>query len=305
MVKLIQTKCIKQALMLLTIVMTLSYQQVSYSTEAIDNVRGKLVEVLNDPNQRGWINVNSPVQPASNGDLVGAINSDSVSNFINSVNAAGALRTEVNFYGDSNEVQPYYNAAALARVDTMVILVELVDTMVELASMDLDVNLLNTDPGGAPQEGGGIERIFTGTVLLSAYNEIFNELVIFLEIFAIRGGHSLRLNDKTFRVDGCDSLFCSIYTLRRENQSQSIVDFSIEQLVGNPEVITLNDYLPVQRSWYDSLRSLNEAINSLRQSRAATQTVLPGNDPNAGQQQQQQQPVISEECQMAPSMPGC
>jgi hypothetical protein len=36
----------------------------------------------------------------------------------------------------------------------------------------------------------------------------------------------------------------------------------------------------------------------------ATETVLPGNDPNAGQQQQQE-PVISEECRMAPSLPGC
>ena len=50
--------------------------------------------------------------------------------------------------------------------------------------------------------------------------------------------------------------------------------------------------------------SVNETLNSLRQSRAGTQTVLPGNDPNAGQQQQQE-PVISEECRMAPSLPGC
>ena len=51
--------------------------------------------------------------------------------------------------------------------------------------------------------------------------------------------------------------------------------------------------------------NINAHLNSLRQSRAATETVLPGNDPNAGQQQQQQEPVISEECRMAPSMPGC
>ena len=49
----------------------------------------------------------------------------------------------------------------------------------------------------------------------------------------------------------------------------------------------------------------SELLNTLRQSRAATETVLPGNDPNTGQQQQQQQQQPSEECRMFPSLPGC
>ena len=53
-----------------------------------------------------------------------------------------------------------------------------------------------------------------------------------------------------------------------------------------------------------NLWDVNESLNSLRQSRAATQTVLPGNDPNP--YQAPKAPVISEECHlMAPSLPGC
>jgi hypothetical protein len=106
----------------------------------------------------------------------------------------------------------------------------------------------------------------------------------------------------------CSNLFCSLYTLRRENPDVSINEFVMTQMQINEFYDkAIGDPTPAVREMVNNFvigDNINAHLNSLRQSRAATETVLPGNDPNAGQQQQQE-PVISEECRMAPSMPGC
>ena len=113
----------------------------------------------------------------------------------------------------------------------------------------------------------------------------------------------------------CSNLFCSLYTLRLENPDVSINDFVTRQIQINEfyDASLLNNMLaPGERGTslrrrinfiITTQRVINLDLNSLRQSRAATETVLPGNDPNP--YQAPEAPEISDECRMAPSLPGC
>ena len=91
----------------------------------------------------------------------------------------------------------------------------------------------------------------------------------------------------------CSSLFCSLYTLRLENPDVSINEFVMRQMQINEFYdMAIGDPTPAIREmtdYFDIRDAINPNLNSLRQSRAATETVLPGNDPNAGQQQQQEE----------------
>jgi hypothetical protein len=223
-----------------------------------------------------------------------------------------------------SEVQ---SAATIVTVDAMALLVSLIDELIvlgETANMDSQ----REDVAGS-EAYNPIVATSVALGQIAVYSEVFEGFRGFIRsqfdntysagltdrngINAMRGAFDSRRDylsgDALQQTPECSSLFCSLYTMRLENPDESVDEFAMSQIVMNEifDAMIVDDPSRDTREYIDFFiegEAINENLNSLRQSRAGTQTVLPGNDPNAGQQQQQE-PVISEECRMAPSLPGC
>ena len=315
MVKLIQTKYIKHLLMLTAFAFLFSYQQnVKADTDGSLTAAIEIM-AMNDV-------------PASSMQAVGELDANAfglltfavagedtylLNNFIASQEAFSSVLRE-----DSEE--SFDAAATVMVVDTLSLLVSLIDELIVLGSTTpIDAN-------------NPIVSLAEGLGQIGAYAELFEEYQSFLrgglnQTFFLRGlsGTGPRntwemrkafksrhdyLGDRSFRqTSECSSLFCSLYTLRIEEPNIPIDLFVIRQMQVNEWYDTFDSYGALgSREERDFIRGanlwdVNESLNSLRQSRAATQTVLPGNDPNP--YQAPEVPVISEECRMAPSLPGC
>ena len=226
-------------------------------------------------------------------------------------------------------------AATVMAVDALSLLVSLVDELIVLGAttnMESRRAVVANDVHG---NNNPIVVQAAGLGQISAYSELFEWYRSFLRgnlnTTYVRIGRAnrdpLREMRRAFTSNSdylsgrallqtpeCSSLFCSLYTLRREYPDISINEFTFTQILRNERYEAFSGDNPGRDSRegvqdYILGDEINRHLNSLRQSRAATETVLPGNDPNAGQQEQQQQhqqqQQISDECPEAPSLPGC
>ena len=319
MVKLIQAKYIKQLFIFLVFALLFSYQQnVKADTDgsltaairimAMNGVSASSMQAVGelDANAFGLLTF-----------AVAREDTYLLNNFLASQEAFSSVLRE-------DSVESIDAAATVMVVDTLSLLVSLIDELIVLGrTTPIDAN-------------NPIVSLAAGLGQIGAYAELFEEYQSFLRngldlIFhqqdyrglsgtgprntrdmrkAFKSRHDY-LVDRSFRqTSECSSLFCSLYTLRIEEPNIPINLFVIRQMQVNEWYDTFDSYGTLgnreERDYIRGVnfRDVNETLNSLRQSRAATETVLPGNDPNAGQQQQQQQQV-SEECRMAPSLPQC
>ena len=336
MVKLVQAKYIKQLFIFLFFASLLSYQQNAKAENSRDVVIQIMVNtnldtnVINSAGSDAVLTENSLSRPVL-GLLAVAVSGEDNSlldnYFESNVAFNSVLQADTVTY--DSEVQ---SAATIVTVDAMALLVSLIDELIvlgETANMDSQ----REDVAGSE----AYNPIVAASVALgqiAVYSEVFEGFRGFIRsqldntysagltdrngINAMRGafdsGRDYLSGDALQQTPECSSLFCSLYTMRLENPDESVDEFVMSQILMNEIFdgnIVDNPSRDV-REYVDHFiegDAVNETLNSLRQSRAGTQTVLPGNDPNAGQQQQQQQqqqePVISEECRMAPSLPGC
>ena len=347
MVKLIQTKCIKQLFIFLFFAFLFSYQQ---NAEAkLTNRDSSLVAAI-----RIMTNNDIPISSIRLDDelnvnsfallsfAVGGEDETLIYNYTESQNALWSL-----LHGDEDTYEAQVGAAGtILVVDSLSLLVSLIDEFIVLedtgdmqAEREAISNRAGMDNFG-DDANNPIVAIARGLGQIAVYEELFEGYRGFINsrllpelINAMRGvfpsstdylsGGALQ------QTPECSSLFCSLYTLRRENPDVSINEFVISQ-IGINEFYdeSIGDPTPFIRQIINEFvirdtNRINAHLNSLRQSRAATETVLPGNDPNAGQQQQEQQqqqqqqeqqqqqqeqeqqPPVSEECQMVPSLPQC
>ena len=362
MVKIIQTKYIKQLFIFLVFASLLSYQQNANA--------GSADEVSKKNFKRSKTSISTVQQIMSNngipGDIVGGVGGDmsnpltsqvlavAVGNksrprcakcdsyYTNFRNSEVALYSILTTENENNDVS--YMATVMA-MDTLSLLVSLIDELIDIGNASVTPNethyveitvgwyeqkdvfdqllnyltnriqtgehgrvgMRNDDPDSYAKEKKPLETLKSA---FDSGNQDAKVASNFLD-----GGPLLQSKDE------CSDLFCSLYMQRIKNPDLPIHQFVVRELTLNEiysEAYGMVEYIraltnnnTAEEYWLLDLwnegndNRYKSAIYSLRQSRAATQTVLPGNDPNAGQQQQQQQPVISEECQMAPSMPGC
>ena len=368
MVKIIQTKYIKQLFIFLVFASLLSYQQNANA--------GSADEVSKKNFKRSKTSISTVQQIMSNngipGDIVGLVGGDmsnpltsqvlavAVGNksrpgcakcdsyYTNFRNSEVALYSILTTENENNDVS--YMATVMA-MDTLSLLVSLIDELIDIGNASVTPNethyveitvgwyeqkdvfdqLLNyltnriqTGEHGRvgmrnddPEDSYAKEKKPLET-LKSAFDSGNQDAKVASNF--LDGGPLLQSKDK------CSDLFCSLYMLRIENPDISIQQFVVRQLELNEiyaEDIKMVEFVKGWMGFYtkqqqqdylirlwrqEEQSNFHSVINSLRQSRAATQTVLPGIDPNAGQQQQQQQeqqPVIDPDCVFAPSLPQC
>ena len=318
MVKLIQAKYIKHLLMLTAFAFLFSYQQnVKADTDgsltaairimAMNGVSASSMQAVGelDANAFGLLTF-----------AVAREDTYLLNNFLASQEAFSSVLRE-------DSVESIDAAATVMVVDTLSLLVSLIDELIVLGrTTPIDAN-------------NPIVSLAAGLGQIGAYAELFEEYQSFLRggldlIFhqqdyrglsgtgprntrdmrkAFKSRHDY-LVDRSFRqTSECSSLFCSLYTLRIEEPNIPINLFVIRQMQVNEYYASFNSFGTLgsreERDYIRgaNFRDVNETLNSLRQSRAATETVLPGNDPNP--YQAPEAPEISDECRMAPSLPGC
>ena len=333
MVKLIQAKYIKHLLMLTAFAFLFSYQQnVKADTDgsltaairimAMNGVSASSMQAVGelDANAFGLLTF-----------AVAGEDTYLLNNFIASQEAFVSMLREESPHRESIDA-----ATTVMVVDTLSLLVSLIDELIVLGdttSMDIRREEVAGDDAYNP-----IVAQAVGLGQIGAYAELFEEYqrflrngldLTFLELGldyrsglsgtgprntrdmrkAFKSRHDY-LGDRSFRqTSECSSLFCSLYTLRIEEPNIPINLFVIRQMQVNEYYASFNSFGTLgsreERDYIRgaNFRDVNETLNSLRQSRAATETVLPGNDPNP--YQAPEAPEISDECRMAPSLPGC
>jgi len=337
MVKLIQAKYIKQLFIFLVFALLFSYQQnVKADTDrsltaamrimANKNFHPDVIQSADEHDSSYAFGLLSFAVAGDDGSLF--------NNFIFSENAfAAMLSADDQTYRDSR-----FAASTVMTVDALSLLASLIDELIAIGdttSMDIQREEVAGDNADNPivVQAVGLDQIAAYSELFEGYRSFLRNSIRNAEydrtrtitrdaISELRGAFESSSDYLSGRAlqqtPECSNLFCSLYTLRLENPDVSINDFVTRQIQINEfyDASLLNNMLaPGERGTslrrrinfiITTQRVINLDLNSLRQSRAATETVLPGNDPNAGQQQQQQQQQqVSEECRMAPSLPGC
>ena len=325
MVKLVQAKYIKQLFIFLFFASLLSYQQNAKAEQ--QNSRDVVIQIMVNTNLDNNV-INSAGSDAVltgntlNSYVLGLLavavsGEDNIlmDNYFESRLAFNSV-LEADTVTYDSDVKP---AATIVTVDAMALLVSLIDELIvlgETANMDSQ----REDVAGS-EAYNPIVATSVALGQIAVYSQVFEGFRGFirsqLDIDAMRGAFDSRRDylsgDALQQTPECSSLFCSLYTMRLENPDESVDEFAMSQIFMNEifDGVIVTGATRDTREYMDRFiegEAINELLNSLRQSRAGTQTVLPGNDPNAVQQQQQQQqqePVISEECRMAPSLPGC
>ena len=327
MVKLVQAKYIKQLFIFLFFASLLSYQQNAKAESSRDVVIQIIVNTNLDTNlissaAEDAIFSGGPLNSSVYGLLAAAVSGEDNSLLDNYFESHLAFNSvlEADTVTYDSQVK---SAATLVTVDALSLLVSLIDELIVLGET------ANLDPQRRNLAGRAANNpIVASTVALgqiAAYSEVFEGFRGFIRsqldntysagltdrngIGAMRGAFASRRDylsgDALQQTPECSSLFCSLYTMRLENPDESVDEFAMSQILMNEFFDGLINPGRNIRHAVDRLidgAAVNDTLNSLRQSRAATETVLPGNDPNAVQQQE---PVISEECRMAPSLPGC
>ena len=330
MVKLVQAKYIKQLFIFLVFALLFSYQQnVKADTDrsltaamrimANKNFHPDVIQSADEHDSSYAFGLLSFAVAGDDGSLF--------NNFIFSENAfAAMLSADDQTYRDSR-----FAASTVMTVDALSLLVGLIDELIDIGDRT-GMDYQREDLVGSEAYNPILVQA-VGLGQIAAYSELFEGYRGFLrgalnQTFSLRGfgeaspRNAMRelseafpskrdyLSHRTFlQTSECSSLFCSLYTLRIEEPNIPINLFVIRQMQVNEYYASFNSFGTLgsreERDYIRgaNFRDVNETLNSLRQSRAATETVLPGNDPNP--YQAPEAPEISDECRMAPSLPGC
>lgn len=323
MVKLIQAKYIKQLFIFLVFALLFSYQQnVKADT---DRSLGVAIRIMADNDiPLSTIYRVDELDSYAFGLLSYAVSDDNFdlwNNYVESRQAfALMLSTDDATYNALKDA-----ASTVMVVDALSLLVGLIDELIaqgeDTARMDIQRERVAGDEAYNPivVQAAGLGQIAAYSELFEGYRNFIRRNLRTTEfdilgtvtrdtLSELRGPFSSRTDYLRGRAlqqtPECSNLFCSLYTLRLENPDTSIGEFVITQMQINEFYdVAIGDPTPAVREIVNNFiigDNINANLNSLRQSRAATETVLPGNDPNP-----YQEPEISEECRMAPSLPGC
>ena len=315
MVKLIQTKYIKHLFILTAFAFLLSYQQVAKTiTSASD-----LLDIILSENgfdTSGEENTKliyaSIIISDNVADDYGGV--DTLRDFIGTQQAFNSVLAD-----SSSDPVILDEAGTLVVVQALSLMVGMMDIIIERYSdMSREREAIFDDDGNNP-----IAAQMTGLGQIAAYEELFSMYLDFLNDYinertssrgiqiirnAFESGDDYTNGGRAFRqTPECSSLFCSLYTLRRENPDTYITEFVAKQMQINEYFAdAVEDARPELRVLVEgfNVESTNETLNSLRQSKVPNPSKTP-DAPPAPPQNIPETPLISDDCKMAPSLPGC
>ena len=317
MVKLIQTKYIKHLFILTAFAFLLSYQQVAKTiTSASD-----LLDII--LSEKGY---DKPLTQHNKLLFATIIISDNVADNYEGVDTLKDFRASQNafFYVRSHSTDPEIidEAATLVVVQALSLMVGMMDILIEdgerYSDMLFEREAIFDDDGNNP-----LAAQMTGLSQIAAYEELFSMYLDFLNEM-IENHHSYKgiqiirnafesqddyLNgNRAFRqTPECSNLFCSLYTLRQENPDTYITEFVAKQMQINEYFANaVEDARPELRVLVEgfNVEGTNETLNSLRQSKVPSASKTP-DAPPAPPLNIPETPLISDDCKMAPSLPGC
>jgi len=315
MVKLIQTKYIKHLFILTAFAFLLSYQQVAKTiTSASDLLDIILSEKGFDTSgeENTKLIYASIIISDNVADDYGGV--DTLRDFIGTQQAFNSVLAD-----SSSDPVILDEAGTLVVVQALSLMVGMMDIIIERYSdMSREREAIFDDDGNNP-----IAAQMTGLGQIAAYEELFSMYLDFLNDYinertssrgiqiirnAFESGDDYTNGGRAFRqTPECSSLFCSLYTLRRENPDTYITEFVAKQMQINEYFAdAVEDARPELRVLVEgfNVESTNETLNSLRQSKVPNPSKTP-DAPPAPPQNIPETPVISDDCKMAPSLPGC
>ena len=317
MIKLIQTKYIKHLFILTAFAFLLSYQQVAKTmTSASDLLDIILAE-------KGY---DKPLTQHNKLLFATIIISDNVADDYEGVDTLKDLNDSQNafFYVRSHSTDPEIidEAATLVVVQVLSLMVGMMDILIEdgerYSDMSSEREAIFDNDGNNPlaAQMTGLSQIAAYEELFSMYLDFLNEMIekhhsykgIQIIRNAFESGDDYLNGNRAFRqTPECSNLFCSLYTLRRENPDTYITEFVAKQMQINEFFAeAIEDARPELRVLVEgfNVESTNETLNSLRQSKVPNPSKTP-DVPPAPPQNIPETPVISDDCKMAPSLPGC
>ena len=307
MVNLFQIKFIKQVIMLLTVALLLPYQQVSNAGAAIrggqadidgyiesfehlivDNLDGS-ADLFRD--SEGILVIDLPdaddpsTRVAAVIDFKAALGGGYLEEYTSTIAALNTINSSAVI-----DTTAQTQLLALREIDAMSLLVTAIDGMIGVAD-DLRRIYARGNIGEIPPYGGGLDNesvIGFSNTMHNIFEAIFADLLN--EINTQAGGGVLNPSIMFPQTPDCNGLFCSLYTLRDENPDESIDSFIYTELAVRDTIssegnfITSGVFEAMRSGMFADLirRQSSSGLNILRQSRAATEIALPGNDPNAG-----------------------
>jgi hypothetical protein len=315
MVKLIQTKYIKHLFILTAFAFLLSYQQVAKTiTSASDLLDIILSEKGFDTSgeENTKLIYASIIISDNVADDYGGV--DTLRDFIGTQQAFNSVLAD-----SSSDPVILDEAGTLVVVQALSLMVGMMDIIIERYSdMSREREAIFDDDGNNP-----IAAQMTGLGQIAAYEELFSMYLDFLNDYinertssrgiqiirnAFESGDDYTNGGRAFRqTPECSSLFCSLYTLRRENPDTYITEFVAKQMQINEYFAdAVEDARPELRVLVEgfNVESTNETLNSLRQSKVPNPSKTP-DAPPAPPQNIPETPLISDDCKMAPSLPGC
>ena len=318
MVKLIQTKYIKHLFILTAFAFLLSYQQVAKTiTSASD-----LLDII--LSEQGF---DTSVKESSKLFFATIIISDNVADdyegedtlkdFVGSQQAFNSILAD-----SSSDPVILDEAGTLVVVQALSLVVGMMDIIIEdgkrYSDMSREREAIFDDDANNP-----IAALATGLGQIAEYEELFSMYLDFLNDYIVKrtssrgiqiirnafeSGDDYTNGNRAFRqTPECSSLFCSLYTLRRENPDTYITEFVVKQMQINEYFAdAVEDARPELRVLVEgfNVEGTNETLNSLRQSKVPNPSKTP-DVPPAPPQNIPETPVISDDCKMAPSLPGC
>ena len=318
MVKLIQTKYIKHLFILTAFAFLLSYQQVAKTiTSASD-----LLDII--LSEKGF---DTSVKESSRLFFATIIISDNVADDYEGEDAlkdfVGSQQAFNSILADSSSDPVILNeAGTLVVVQALSLVVGMMDIIIEdgkrYSDMSREREAIFDDDANNP-----IAALATGLGQIAEYEELFSMYLDFLNDYIVKrtssrgiqiirnafeSGDDYTNGNRAFRqTPECSSLFCSLYTLRRENPDTHITEFVAKQMQINEYFAdAVEDARPELRVLVEgfNVEGTNETLNSLRQSKVPNPSKTP-DVPPAPPQNIPETPVISDDCKMAPSLPGC
>ena len=290
MVKLIQTKYIKHLFILTAFAFLLSYQQVAKTITSASDLLDIIISEkgFDTSGEENTKLIYASIIISDNvADDYGGV--DTLRDFIGTQQAFNSVLAD-----SSSDPVILDEAGTLVVVQALSLMVGMMDIIIERYSdMSREREAIFDDDGNNP-----IAAQMTGLGQIAAYEELFSMYLDFLNDYinertssrgiqiirnAFESGDDYTNGGRAFRqTPECSSLFCSLYTLRRENPDTYITEFVAKQMQINEYFAdAVEDARPELRVLVEgfNVESTNETLNSLRQSKVPkpSETVLPGN----------------------------
>ena len=315
MVKLIQAKYIKHLFILTAFAFLLSYQQVAKTITSASDLLDIIISEkgFDTSGEENTKLIYASIIISDNvADDYGGV--DTLRDFIGTQQAFNSVLAD-----SSSDPVILDEAGTLVVVQALSLMVGMMDIIIERYSdMSREREAIFDDDGNNP-----IAAQMTGLGQIAAYEELFSMYLDFLNDYinertssrgiqiirnAFESGDDYTNGGRAFRqTPECSSLFCSLYTLRRENPDTYIIEFVAKQMQINEYFAdAVEDARPELRVLVEgfNVESTNETLNSLRQSKVPNPSKTP-DAPPAPPQNIPETPLISDDCKMAPSLPGC